>query len=198
MPIPEGSFSAYMLASNPGWIYSLTCYIDLCTIAILHSDDPLNHPCLRQLERDLDVQHTCGYIRLLRTGAPPPRSKLRPESKASCGVKKTEEDKAKNAEISSFLEDLRELGIGQSQTPPNDPPETQNGTATDEESHSNLENGIETLSPVEKKIASEWVPLELSFGIPLFSDDDNKAVCDKVCVSRVRVLVCDKAQDCTL
>ena len=153
------------------------------TIVFSTSDDPLNHPSLRQLERDLDVQHTCGYIRLLRTGAPLPRSRLLPEDKASCRVKKTEEDKAKSAEISSFLEDLRELGIGQSQTPPNDPSEAQNGTAADEESHSNTENGVETLSPVEKKVALEWVPLELSFGIPLFSDDDNKAVCDKVCLS---------------
>ncbi len=139
-------------------------------------DDLLNHPCLKQLERDLDIQHTCGYIRLLKSGAPA----LKPRTPRHA-VRKTVGDKTKNAEISSFLDDLRELGIGQSQT--EEPTETtvQNGTEAEEISRSdNSEEESDTMSPVERKIASEWVPLELSFGIPLFSDKDNTAVCDKV------------------
>ena len=31
-------------------------------------DDPLNHPCLRVLEREMDISHTCGYLTMLRTG----------------------------------------------------------------------------------------------------------------------------------
>ena len=36
------------------------------------------------------------------------------------------------------------------------------------------------LSAVEKKLVSEWVPLGLSFGVPLFDEGANKVVCDKV------------------
>lgn len=31
-------------------------------------EDPLNHPCLRVLENEMDLAHTCGYITMLRTG----------------------------------------------------------------------------------------------------------------------------------
>lgn len=37
------------------------------------------------------------------------------------------------------------------------------------------------LSAVEKRLVSEWVPLGLSFGIPLFDEGANKVVCEKVC-----------------
>ena len=136
------------------------------------SDDLLNHPCLKQLERDLDIQHTCGYIRLLKSGAPA----LRPRHAS----RKTVGDKTKNAEISSFLDDLRELGIGQSQTGEATETTVQNGMGAEERSPSVSEEESDAMSRVERKLASEWVPLELSFGIPLFSDKDNTAVCDKV------------------
>ena len=46
------------------------------------------------------------------------------------------------------------------------------------------ENGTDTntepLSPVLAKLASEWVPLELNFGIPLFNESTNSAVCSRV------------------
>lgn len=31
-------------------------------------DDLLNHPCLRVLENEVDLAHTCGYISMLKTG----------------------------------------------------------------------------------------------------------------------------------
>jgi hypothetical protein len=40
-----------------------------------------------------------------------------------------------------------------------------------------------SMSPLQKKLLEEWLPLELSFGIPLFSDDANHTVCDKVCIT---------------
>ena len=36
------------------------------------------------------------------------------------------------------------------------------------------------LSAVEKRLVSEWVPLGLNFGIPLFDEQANKTVCEKV------------------
>ncbi len=45
-------------------------------------------------------------------------------------------------------------------------------------------NGTETagdgMSAQERKLMSEWVPLSLNFGIPLFNEEANKVVCDKV------------------
>ena len=144
----------------------------------------------------MNVQDTCGYIRLLKTGAPPTSKKPHPSNRSAQGSvhsrQETAEAKAKQTEISDFLDDLRELGIGQPKSPivesesRIEPP--QNGTTTSQHSHSSAEvSGPETsnqshseATPAQKKLASEWVPLELSFGIPLFSDKDNKAVCDKV------------------
>ncbi len=133
-------------------------------------DDLLNHPCLKQLERDLDIKHTCGYIRMLKSGAPltKPRPPHAPRNLA--------QDKTNNAEISNFLDDLRELGIGSKTEEKIIKNEDQNKTETQSKSDSNTE----TMSATERKLASEWVPLELSFGIPLFSDKDNRLVCDKV------------------
>ena len=31
-------------------------------------DDLLNHPCLQQLEAELDMAHSCGYVSMLQTG----------------------------------------------------------------------------------------------------------------------------------
>ena len=44
----------------------------------------------------------------------------------------------------------------------------------------------EPLSPVQTKLASERVALELSFGIPLFNVTSNAAVCDRVSVGSHR------------
>ena len=83
-------------------------------------------------------------------------------------------------EISEFLDDLRELGIGDPTSPTADgsgskPPKSHLDTAIPEVSDSHS-----TLSPVQQQLAWEWVPLELSFGVPLFHQGANRAVCDKV------------------
>ena len=31
-------------------------------------DDLLNHPCLQELETEVDLSHTCGYLSMLKTG----------------------------------------------------------------------------------------------------------------------------------
>ena len=41
------------------------------------------------------------------------------------------------------------------------------------------------MSPVVARMVQEWVPLELSFGIPLFNEKANEAVCERVCLHRV-------------
>lgn len=94
---------------------------------------------------------------------------------------------------------MQELGIGDP-TPSLIPPSThlQNGIETSDESNfrtptrttedvagrSGTEGGVAKegpkMSDVEKRLVSEWVPLGLSFGIPLFDEGANKIVCEKV------------------
>ena len=104
--------------------------------------------------------------------------------------------------ISEFLQDMQELGIGDP-TPSLIPSSTrlQNGIKTsdgsdsrtppststiteDVDGRSGTEGGVAKegpeMSDVEKRLASEWVPLGLSFGIPLFDERANKIVCEKV------------------
>ena len=173
------------------------------------ADELLEHPCLQVLEKEIDVKHTCGYVNLLRTGAPPQQQTGSYDRGQSSKRKQpTAEDQAKQSEISDFLEDLKELGIDEPKvaptvtTPPpstqeQTPSEGQNGTETASGSHSDDSTGKEkdggtsetggcvvyseeSMTPSQKKLFEEWLPLELSFGIPLFSDDANRTVCDKV------------------
>lgn len=65
-------------------------------------------------------------------------------------------------EISEFLEDLKELGIGGSDT-------TATASVTPPPS----------LVP-DSGIDMQWVPLELCFGVPLFEPQANESVCNKV------------------
>lgn len=151
----------------------------IITIFPSSSDDLVQHPCLKQLEQQLDLTHTCGYVTLLRTGAP--RTAHTPHRRAgrkpSPQVRKpTAEERAKQHEISEFLDDLRELGIGEVK-------QSQVREQMSVESRMEEQNGTdsaELMPPAVQRIATEWVPLELSFGIPLFSERANQVICDKV------------------
>ena len=74
------------------------------------------------------------------------------------------------------MEDLRELGIGD---------QTQPGTSKHRaESHATPQQKPEAeecvISESVQRLVAEWVPLELCFGVPLFSDEANETVCQKV------------------
>ena len=172
----------------------------------------MQHPCLEVLEKEIDIQHTCGYVNLLRTGAPPQQEKSKGQNGTSRNRKKqpNAEEKAKQSEISNFLEDLKELGLDEPKKPAiteqssaaQAGQQLQNGTGMASASHSDyttgMENGTgngggglyseESMSPLQRKLLEEWVPLELSFGIPLFSDEANRTVCDKVCEHHMQVM----------
>ena len=63
------------------------------------------------------------------------------------------------------------------------------GKVESEKSEKGTETTKESLTPVQAKLKSEWVPLELSFGIPLFNESANAAVCDRVSLY-INVQVC--------
>ena len=165
-------------------------------------DDPVNHPCLRQLEKEVDTTHMCGYISMLRTGAtsshppssqsaplfppsiplspppgaPPPAGRRRREAAGKRAASQATPQEAKQkTEISEFLDDLRELGIGDPKSPTVKDPDSMPREQPSKESHSDS-----SMSPVQKRLAQEWVPLAMSFGVPLFNEQANRAVCDKV------------------
>ena len=95
--------------------------------------------------------------------------------------------------ISEFLQEMQELGIGDPAPFPLptadrneekfDPIATEVGSdsQTGATSQDQVGDRLLGLSPLEKRLMSEWVPLGLNFGIPLFSQEANAAVCDKVC-----------------
>ena len=81
--------------------------------------------------------------------------------------------KARQKEISEFLEDLRELGIGEQ-------PAALSAAGSHTPNAKDNEEQEEETSPAMCKLLHDWVPLELSFGIPLFDDEANRSVSDKV------------------
>ena len=111
---------------------------------------------------------------MLRTGAPPTAHAHRRRTKPSPKKQKpTAEEKAKQHEISEFLDDLRELGIGEAH-----PVRERTQTPVDSRP---LEPSAEVQVPsAVQRMAEEWTPLNLSYGIPLFSERANQAICDKV------------------
>ena len=98
-----------------------------------------------------------------------------------------------NPEIAEFLDDLKELGIGDLESPgvkedrsidtgksSLDTP-MEGGRSSDSKECARVTTPVEELTPSEAALEEEWVLLEMFFGIPLFSEAANKAVCDKVC-----------------
>lgn len=90
--------------------------------------------------------------------------------------KLSNEAKAQRAEIDEFLHDLKELGIGGMESEPATPTDASESSNGTEHRNGITTNSVET----DSSPLLEWVPLEMSIGIPLFSGDINKAVCKKV------------------
>ena len=132
---------------------------------------------------------------LLRSGLPPEvKKKQRKISKTSQQLKKEVATETEdNPEIAEFLDDLKELGIGDLESPgvkedrsvdtgksSRDTP-MEGGPSSDSRECERVTSPVEELTPSEAALEEEWVLLEMFFGIPLFSEAANKAVCDKVC-----------------
>ena len=141
----------------------------------------MNHPCLLTLGTEIDLKHMCGFITMLKTGMPRShmiksnitRSKKLPTMLPN---KISNEVKAQREEIDEFLHDLKELGIGGMDSEPHTPTDIADSTQKQE-----IKNRIVSISSeLDTRPQLDWVPLEMSIGIPLFSGDINKTVCEKV------------------
>ena len=103
---------------------------------------------------------------MLRTAAPPKRQSTTYQQTPLIDGTGDEErtiGSEQKSTISAFLKDLQELGIG----------EHMRGTG--------VGGAIKPEVSVEREaINTDWVPLEMSFGIPLFNEAANNSVCNKV------------------
>lgn len=155
--------------------------------------DLLQHPCLHRLEEQVDLAHTCGYVTLLKTGVPleaHSRTKHKRRRLQSPNGKLASKSNNEKQKITEFLQDMQELGIGDPTPTPQSPPPADPSTsaaATAAATSSAAETSMAGrqgegcgLSAVERRLVSEWVPLGLNFGIPLFDEEANRIVCEKI------------------
>ncbi|XP_069050921.1 protein FAM91A1 isoform X1 [Lepisosteus oculatus] len=108
------------------------------------------HKALRTLREKIDLEHFCGYITMLN-----------PNSRHSRRLSESSEGKGEP-----------ELSVG---FDANGSTESFELVVEENNTDSNRKQEPEVLSTEE-----EWVPLELCFGMPLFSEDLNRKVCQKI------------------
>uniref|UniRef100_A0A6I8NLC8 Family with sequence similarity 91 member A1 n=1 Tax=Ornithorhynchus anatinus TaxID=9258 RepID=A0A6I8NLC8_ORNAN len=109
------------------------------------------HKALQILRDKVDLQHFCGYVTMLNSSSRHANRKL-----SDASDEKGEPDLASGSDVHGSTESF-EMVIEE--------------TTVDSAAKPNFE-GFTT--------ESEWVPLELCFGIPLFSSDLNQKVCRKI------------------
>ena len=116
------------------------------------------HPCLEKLTETIDVEHACGYITLINLS----------------GLDISEISKAKKSEDTKNVPENGKLNKA-------------NAELLEEELDSCLEEGKsankddkEAKSTTKTSSKSNWVLLDVNFGIPLFSAELNKCICERI------------------
>ncbi|XP_035294475.1 protein FAM91A1 [Cricetulus griseus] len=108
------------------------------------------HKALQTLRDKVDLQHFCGYVTMLNAS-----SQLASRKLSDASDERGEPDLASGSDVNGSTESF-EMVIEEATT---DSAIKQNSGATAE---------------------ADWVPLELCFGIPLFSSELNRKVCQKI------------------
>ncbi|KAF6099297.1 family with sequence similarity 91 member A1 [Phyllostomus discolor] len=108
------------------------------------------HRALQLLRGRVDVRHFCGYITMLNAS-----SRLASRKLSDASDERGEPDLASGSDVNGSTESF-EMVIEEAAV---DSAAKQNSVATAE---------------------ADWVPLELCFGIPLFSSELNRKVCSKI------------------
>ena len=99
---------------------------------------------------------------MLKTGAPIRTARQQPLLIDGAGEEDSTLGSEQKSTISAFLKDLQELGIGE---------------------HIRGTDILGTKKPSDEPAdttSPDWVPLEMSFGVPLFNEAANNSVCNKV------------------
>uniref|UniRef100_A0A8C0E093 Family with sequence similarity 91 member A1 n=1 Tax=Balaenoptera musculus TaxID=9771 RepID=A0A8C0E093_BALMU len=108
------------------------------------------HKALQMLRNKVDLQHFCGYVTMLNASSQLANRKL-----SDASDERGEPDLASGSDVNGSTESF-EMVIEEATI---DSATKQNSVATTE---------------------ADWVPLELCFGIPLFSSELNQKVCRKI------------------
>lgn len=108
------------------------------------------HKALQALRNKVDLQHFCGYVTMLNAS-----SQLTSRKLSDASDERGEPDLASGSDVNGSTESF-EMVIEEATT---DSAIKQNSGTTAE---------------------ADWVPLELCFGIPLFSSELNRKVCQKI------------------
>ncbi|XP_070555976.1 protein FAM91A1-like isoform X1 [Ptychodera flava] len=116
------------------------------------------HPIIRKLSDKLDLSHSCGYITMLKTGKPD-----------DTNLQETQVVK----EIQDATQELPDSEAEQS-LPGN---QDEGAKALREKLTLDVEGSA---ASAVMETEEDWVPLDLFFGIPLFDDYANKAVCHRI------------------
>eukprot|EP00731_Ephydatia_muelleri_P031554 Em0023g61a len=123
------------------------------------------HACLQRLQHIIDLKHTCGYITMLNNGSPSRHPPTTSQQTLLIDGTGDEQRSQQKSTISAFLKDLQDLGIGDQQD--------RVEVATSEEE-------LKGDGSIHLSCSDSWVPLEMSFGIPLFNEAANNSVCNKI------------------
>ncbi|XP_073319496.1 protein FAM91A1 isoform X1 [Pagrus major] len=111
------------------------------------------HKSLQKLKENVDLEHQCGYITMLNANN---RHRRRPSDSTECR--------------GTFFQGDTHLGGGLDT----------NGSTESFELVTEENNGDGKVKTDTLNSEDEWVPLELCFGMPLFSSELNRKVCRKI------------------
>ena len=123
----------------------------------------IKHPCLDKVTTAIDIEHACGYITLIN-------------------LKSLKIPQAKNTDNSDTINKSKEA-------PENGKINKENAELLEEELNSCLKDTTleDKAIPIsrdskdnEKTSETNWVLLDVNFGIPLFNPELNKSICDRI------------------
>ncbi|XP_071964356.1 protein FAM91A1-like [Antedon mediterranea] len=127
------------------------------------------HSAITNVSSLLDLKHSCGYITLLNTGKVTLKQQRKMPTKTSSrsSVNSSNSDVRVMQELTDAAKDL-----------------DQSSSSASLSSREKLSLDVESACDKETK-ESEWVLLDLFFGVPLFDDAVNRAVCCKMAENKL-------------
>ena len=174
---------------------ALSCLLRLLfTVAGSEKDSKPYSEILKSISENLDMKTSCGYATILNVSARK-RTKLRQmpnittlaadEFESEC----EEEDEGISIKLTPDATSCGDESNEEETKLKDVSPVCQNGHLNRVENLQALETP--PLSPVQRRmmqspffdnleIADHWVPLQVSYGVPLFDTDLNRQVCEKV------------------
>ncbi|XP_041483997.1 protein FAM91A1-like [Lytechinus variegatus] len=145
------------------------------------------HRTVKKLEDELDLTHSCGYITLLKSGCLSSSQHPQPSSQDGKDGPNDDEDAQSRLTASQLSEAADdEEGLGEAA----DGAESKSLDVEKAKDSMQLPLGSRQVPDERERINSEelesnWVLLDLSFGVPLFDEVVNQEVCQRIAEKRL-------------